>query len=720
VNRTILIFFLAFVVLIAVASLALPTALWGASSWRSVSPTSAAVLAAILMLLIVGRLRNPLTKVIEIPGRFSRKGAIATLSAGLVLLWLLRSRHFLWGDGYSTAIAIDSGITMLPAAPLATALSLGFFELLNRLLFWNSFDTSALLSVISGLLFVLAIRASIDRLDPDWRELEESSTEEAAENGMRSYKGRFPAMLTVLAGGYFAVFFGAGGSSSIAAMGMALFMLLSIVRLRGSALPLVVPALAALAAIMLHVSNIFLFPPLLYLLLSASRQRDSRREAAAAVGTVALCWIAAEFVASRIAGVPGIASQMASAASRALSSLSDSGSAETLSLAFNTLLITGPGALLAIILALSGGRERQGRIIRFLLVTAASAAVFIFISAPRMRGGLRWDLAVPAAAAMSLYATAELGRRASSVREFNESASLLTALGIFHLIPIVAVGFSLQSGESRILGMPLPAGRAETLIGAQVWHERDYGKAAEWWSTAAEKDPGNGDIWHRLGTAEMKLEDPLDAITFFHRAVKLDPQNTVYRTALAEAYIEHRWFAEASAEFELLVSEYPDSARLWTRLGFARNHGNMYTGAIEAYRRALELDPENMEYVRNLTSAILNRGAELQNEGDFDGAREMYWQARRLYPGDWISLNNLATLEMELKEWDKARKLLDTALKENVGISQLHFNMSVVLEELGIFDEALEHLRTAASFNPMEPPSAEHFERLMRKSGEID
>ncbi len=708
-NLTVRIFFVAFIVLLIAASASQETLLWGASSWRGVSLTAATVFAAALLLLLTGRIRNGFAKALEIPDRFSRKAAVAAAAAAFVLLWLLRSRHFLWGDGYSMGLAVERGVTALPSAPLATALSRGFFELLNRLLFWNSFETSALLSVIAGIFFAASVRASF---------------------GAAS-KGTFPAAAFTLAGGYFVVFFGFGGASPLAAAGTGLFIWLSIIRLHSGAIPLVVPALAATAAILLHVSNIFLIVPLLYLLLSAARLRESRLEAATAAGTIAACWIAVDLTAERLAGLPGVSSHLAGTASRAFSSLAGTGTAGALSLAFNSLVLAGPAALLAVVLAVSRSGRRGATTgygsssdgpgpgtMRFLLVTAASAAVFIFLAAPSIRGGLRWELAVPASAAMAVYAAAALRSRAASLKEFNAAAAVLAALGLFHLIPVVVTNFSLEAGEKRILDLPLQAGKAETVIGAQAWYARDYGKAAEWWSAAAGKDPENAGIWHRLGMAEMKLEEPLDAITCFHRASKIDPENHVYRTALAEAYIEHRWFTEASQELETLVSEFPDSARLWTRLGYARNHGNMYPGAVEAYERALELDPESREYARNLTSAVLNRGAELQKNGDFDGARKMYRYARRLYPADWVSLNNLATLEMELGEWGGARKILAGALQEHAQISQLHFNMSVVLENLGEYGQALEHLRKAARLDRFNPPSNEHIERLMRKAGE--
>jgi tetratricopeptide (TPR) repeat protein len=258
---------------------------------------------------------------------------------------------------------------------------------------------------------------------------------------------------------------------------------------------------------------------------------------------------------------------------------------------------------------------------------------------------------------------------------------------------------------------------AETKIGAQAWHEMEYGKASEWWSIAAEKDQENAGNWHRLGTVQMKLENTLDAITSFHRASVIDPGNHVYRTDLAEAFIEQGWLIEASQELEALVEEFPDSARLWTRLGYVYNHDNKYQQAMESYGKATELDPENEEYVRNLTSAVLNRGAEFQENKDYDSAREMYQYARRLYPSGWIAMNNLATLEMERHDWEKARKILSLALQQHREIAELHFNMSIVLENLGEYEEAVEHLRKAAKLDVITPPSNEHIERLLRKAG---
>jgi tetratricopeptide (TPR) repeat protein len=483
--------------------------------------------------------------------------------------------------------------------------------------------------------------------------------------------------------------------------------------------PLVVPVLAAILAITLHASNIFLLIPAIWLTGSAARRPGSRMEALGTVATAAVCLVAAVLVLERVSGSPGVWDFLAGSAGRAFTSLSQSGPGAAALLALNALFIAGPAALLAIVTAAAGGGKKAENApeMPLLTVTAASALLLILLAAPKLQGGLRWDLVVPASLAMSVYAAAALRRRLSGDGTFHGAAALIVCLGLFHLAGVVMTSSSPAAGERRILDLPLPAGKAEAIIGASAWHGRDFESAERWWVEASGKDPENAAIWYRLGSARIRLENTLDAVNSFHRASTLEPDNHAYRTALAEAYIEQRWFDEAASEFETLVEVFPDSARLWTRLGYAFNHGNRYEEAMGAYERALSFDPGNSEYVRNLTSAVLNRGAELQKDGDYDGAREMYRYARILFPQDWVSLNNLATLEMEMENWEKAYRILSAALKENLGISQLHFNMSVVLENLGDYEEAVRHLQEAARLDPFNPPAAEHIDRLMRKAG---
>ena len=124
------------------------------------------------------------------------------------------------------------------------------------------------------------------------------------------------------------------------------------------------------------------------------------------------------------------------------------------------------------------------------------------------------------------------------------------------------------------------------------------------------------------------------------------------------------------------------------------------------------MEPHNEQFSINLAAALLNRGAELQEAGEFSDARTLYLRARMTYPSGWVALNNLAALEMELENWARAREILSLALETHPAIPQLHFNMGLVMEQFGEDEAALRHLRRSAEIDAFAPPPLEHLERI--------
>ena len=221
----------------------------------------------------------------------------------------------------------------------------------------------------------------------------------------------------------------------------------------------------------------------------------------------------------------------------------------------------------------------------------------------------------------------------------------------------------------------------------------------------------------RLGRIAMKREEYAEAITHFLDAHELKRDGPRERFDLAEALIANRWFPQAIAHLETLTVAYPDSVVFWKRLGYARNNGNRYVPAIAAYERALALEPRNEENLRNLVSALLNRGAELQDANRLEDARAMYDRVIETYPRDWRAFNNLATIEMKLGRMKEARALLDRALADYPYESSIHFNLGIVLEKLGDKKGALREMRLAHELNPVYSAAPVHIGRLEQELG---
>jgi tetratricopeptide (TPR) repeat protein len=277
------------------------------------------------------------------------------------------------------------------------------------------------------------------------------------------------------------------------------------------------------------------------------------------------------------------------------------------------------------------------------------------------------------------------------------------------------VNISPETAERRLLDLPIPLGQAELILGDRALAHEERSRAAEYFLAATKKDTLSDVAFYRLGMIEVEDEEYLDAISHLYRAYELQPANTQYQYQLAEAYIAKRWFAEAITELEDLTERYPMNGRYWQRLGFARNHSNRYAEAITAYERALSLDPDDVQNVKNLTSAVLNRAAELQMAGDLEGARKLYHQAKALYPDDWRATNNLIVMEIREGNIEQAHRMLTQALEEHPFAPNLNYNMGMVLEEMGKDREALEYYRKAAALDPLRSPAQNDIMRIEKK-----
>jgi tetratricopeptide (TPR) repeat protein len=199
------------------------------------------------------------------------------------------------------------------------------------------------------------------------------------------------------------------------------------------------------------------------------------------------------------------------------------------------------------------------------------------------------------------------------------------------------------------------------------------------------------------------------------KALKLRPGDRAYSENLVEAYIGQRWFEEAADELGRLIEADSTNAAWWTKLGFAMNNSGRYEEAVAAYEKALSLEPGSQEHRTNLASALLNKGAELHEEKQYDAAAKYYERVLAILADNWIALNNRATLAMDMGDLEYAHRILEHALKMNPLSPNLHYNMGLVQEKRGNYAEAFEQLKEASELNPNVPPPSDDLERVYLK-----
>jgi Flp pilus assembly protein TadD len=123
------------------------------------------------------------------------------------------------------------------------------------------------------------------------------------------------------------------------------------------------------------------------------------------------------------------------------------------------------------------------------------------------------------------------------------------------------------------------------------------------------------------------------------------------------------------------------------RAGMANEHTGNHEGAERAYRRGLEIAPDDSE----LRNAL---GWTLFQEGRTADAVPEYRRALTAKPDHAKAHNNLALALVELGQLDEAAKHFEASL-ELEPKAEIHSDLGFILAQLGRPEEALEHYRTA-------------------------
>jgi len=142
-------------------------------------------------------------------------------------------------------------------------------------------------------------------------------------------------------------------------------------------------------------------------------------------------------------------------------------------------------------------------------------------------------------------------------------------------------------------------------------------------------DPERYELLLHLAIAQGP-DQPLQAITLYRQALELplDPRLTLAACLnLACLLLEAGELEDAAALCRQATAAAPAIAQGWSQLGLVERRRGAITAAIEAYRRALALDPRQAATQQNLAVALLLGG-------DIPGCRAAFRQAIALLEGE--------------------------------------------------------------------------------------
>jgi tetratricopeptide (TPR) repeat protein len=195
--------------------------------------------------------------------------------------------------------------------------------------------------------------------------------------------------------------------------------------------------------------------------------------------------------------------------------------------------------------------------------------------------------------------------------------------------------------------------------GEAAYKAKKYGDATAIFESYTERRPGNAWGHYMLGLSTWKAGDVAKAEGAFEKALSIDPNHFKSLLNLGRVLIDQKRFDDALVTLTHAEGVDPDSIDVQRLLARTYHAQGKTDEAVEAYRRAIEL-----------------------NELDA-----------------W-SMNNLGLVLLETKRADEALPLLAKAVELRRDVPEFHNNLGMALEHTGRFRAAATAYSGALSANP--------------------
>jgi tetratricopeptide (TPR) repeat protein len=188
-----------------------------------------------------------------------------------------------------------------------------------------------------------------------------------------------------------------------------------------------------------------------------------------------------------------------------------------------------------------------------------------------------------------------------------------------------------------------------------------------------------------LGRLYRLNNDLRKAESEFKIAVKLQPDSEEAVTTLAYLYNEEG-DTNRAAETLSSVPDAARSAKLYSALGYTYEQRKEYKQAVGAYRKAIELDRENLDAIRGLAQNLLN-------DGQTDAALEQYKIIAESNPEDAQTYLRMAEIYRRLGKFDLALENLKKAESMVQDSMEVPYNIAAVYQAQGRYDDAAQILQ---------------------------
>ncbi len=213
----------------------------------------------------------------------------------------------------------------------------------------------------------------------------------------------------------------------------------------------------------------------------------------------------------------------------------------------------------------------------------------------------------------------------------------------------------------------------------------------------------------KLGEALEQLGRWEDAIAAFGRAIELKPDFSWSYHHLGDALAQQEEWEKSATAFGKAIKLNPEHFGTYVGLGNSLAKLGQLDEAIAAFRHASELEPE-ADWIQYRLGEVLQQRTQV----DLEGAIVSYRRAIELNPDDVQAYRSLLEIQpdnveiwlklgealVKLEQWEEAINTYRRAIALNPKEALIHYELGEVLEKNGHQEDAISSYRRAIEIDP--------------------
>jgi tetratricopeptide (TPR) repeat protein len=213
--------------------------------------------------------------------------------------------------------------------------------------------------------------------------------------------------------------------------------------------------------------------------------------------------------------------------------------------------------------------------------------------------------------------------------------------------------------------------------------------AAEQYKEILRLDPTDTESALWLARLERLQDKPADAEATLRGILSSDPENEGAIEQLTQLLLDQQRGTEAVTMLEGIIARTP-SPQLYDLLGDADTQQGDAAKAEQAYRQAVQIDPDDTNHRSGLAQALLS-------EEKYPEALEQYQHLAEMDSSDPDNYLRMAEIYKQLHQLDKAEQNVLEAEKRAPGNLEVVFVKSGIYEAEARFDDAIRALSDAVA-----------------------